>query len=131
MRIGALAPDAKPDAKLDAKIAADPNQDFPLEALGSGSDYTAFVQHLGVPSLNLGFGGEGESGGVYHSRYDTYEHHSRFVDPGFVYDALLARTVGRLVLRVSQAGLPVQQASDFAERVSGYLEELKKLETTE
>ncbi len=131
MRIAALAPDAKPDVKVDAKIAADPAMDFPLDALGSGSDYTAFVQHLGVPALNLGFGGEGESGGVYHSRYDTYEHHSRFVDPGFVYDALLAKTVGRLVLRVSQAELPVQQASDFAERVSTYLAELKKLETTE
>jgi len=131
MRIAALAPDAKPEAKVDAKIAANPMADFPLEPLGSGSDYTAFVQHLGVPALNLGFGGEGESGGVYHSRYDTYEHHSRFVDPGFVYDALLAKTVGRLVLRVSEAETPVQQAGDFAERVSTYFSELKKLETTE
>lgn len=131
MRIAALAPDAKPEAKVDAKIAANPMADFPLEPLGSGSDYTAFVQHLGVPALNLGFGGEGESGGVYHSRYDTYEHHSRFVDPGFVYDALLAKTVGRLVLRVSEAEAPVQQAGDFAERVSTYFAELKKLETTE
>ena len=47
-----------------------------------------------MPALNIEFGDEGDSGGVYHSRYDTFEHHSRFVDPGFVYDALLAKTVG-------------------------------------
>jgi N-acetylated-alpha-linked acidic dipeptidase len=131
MRVAALAPDAKPDAKDDAKLAANSAMDFPLDALGSGSDYSAFLQHLGVPSFDIGFGGEGESGGVYHSRYDTYEHHSRWVDPGFVYDALLAKTVGRLVLRVSEAALPVQQAGDFAERVSAYFAQLKKLETTE
>jgi len=131
MRIAALAPDAKPDAKDDAKLAADPAVDFPLDALGSGSDYSAFLQHLGVPSFDIGFGGEGEAGGVYHSRYDTYEHHSRWVDPGFVYDALLARTVGRVVLRMSEAALPVQQAGDLAERISVYFAQLKKLETTE
>ncbi|HEX4303984.1 MAG TPA: transferrin receptor-like dimerization domain-containing protein [Rhizomicrobium sp.] len=131
MRIAALAGDAKPEVKVDAKLAADPSMDFPLEPLGSGSDYTVFAQHLGIASLNVGFGGEGEAGGVYHSRYDTYEHHSRFVDPGFVYDALLAKTVGRLVLRVSESGVPVLQAGDFAERMATYFAELKKLETTE
>jgi len=131
MRVAALSPDARPEAKDDARVAANPAADFPLDPLGSGSDYSTFLQHVGVPSLDLGFGGEGESGGVYHSRYDTYEHHSRFVDPGFVYDALLAKTVGRIVLRVSEAGLPVQQAGDFAERVSAYFAQVKKLETTE
>ncbi len=131
MRVAALASDAKPEVKVDAKIAADPAMDWPLGPLGSGSDYTVFAQHLGIASLNVGFGGEGEAGGVYHSRYDTYEHHSRFVDPGFVYDALLAKTVGRLVLRVSESGVPVLQAGDFAERMAAYFAELKKLETTE
>ena len=92
MRVDALAPDAEDRAKADAKIAADPDQDFPIEPLGSGSDFSAFLDHLGVPALDVGFGGEGEASGVYHSRYDTFEHHSRFVDPGFVYDALLAKT---------------------------------------
>ena len=55
------------------------------------------------------------SGGVYHSRYDTYEHHSRFVDPGFVYDAVLAKTVGHAVIAAADADLPVQQAGDFAD----------------
>ena len=69
------------------------------------------------------------SGGVYHSRYDTYEHHSRFVDPGFVYDALLAKTVGRIVMRVANSDLPVQRAGDFADTVALYLAEVKKLAT--
>jgi N-acetylated-alpha-linked acidic dipeptidase len=127
MRIDALEPDAKEHVKAEAKIAADPDKDFPIEALGSGSDYASFLLHLGVPVLDVGFGDEGDSRGVYHSRYDTFEHHSRFVDPGFVYDALLAKTIGRLVLRVVETSVPVQRASDFADTVSDYLDEVKKL----
>ena len=77
--------------------------------------------------LDVGFYEEGHSSGVYHSRYDTFEHHSRFVDPGFVYDAMLAKTVGRIVLRVADADLPVQNASAFADAVSDYLDQVKKL----
>ncbi|HTW87912.1 MAG TPA: transferrin receptor-like dimerization domain-containing protein [Candidatus Binataceae bacterium] len=127
IRIAALDPDAKDHIKAEAKIAADPRQDFPIEALGSGSDYSSFLQHLGVPALDLGFGGEGNSRGVYHSRYDTFEHHTRFVDPGFVYDALLAKTIGRLVLRMAEADVPVQRTSGFADAVSGYLDEVTAL----
>ncbi|HUO93078.1 MAG TPA: transferrin receptor-like dimerization domain-containing protein [Rhizomicrobium sp.] len=114
-------------ARAIAKIAADPSRDAPIEALGSGSDYSAYIEHLGLAAINLGYGGEGESGGVYHSRYDTYEHHSRFVDPGFVYDALLAKTAGRIVIRTADTDLPVQRAGDFADTVSMYLSEVKKL----
>jgi N-acetylated-alpha-linked acidic dipeptidase len=64
---------------------------------------------------------------VYHSRYDTFEHHTRFVDPGFVYDAMLAKTVGRIVLRVADADLPLQNASGLANTVSDYLDQVKKL----
>jgi N-acetylated-alpha-linked acidic dipeptidase len=116
-------------ARAAAKIAADPARDVPIEALGSGSDYSAYIEHLGLAAINIGYGGEGESGGVYHSRYDTYEHHSRFVDPGFVYDALLARTAGRLVMRAANSDLPVQRAGDFADTVALYLSEVKKLAT--
>ena len=113
--------------KAEAKIAADPKRDFPIDALGSGSDYSAFLEHLGVPSLNIQFSDEGESGGVYHSRYDTYEHHSRFVDPGFVYDALLAKASGRLVLRAADSDLPLQQVGNFYDAMSRYFGEIKKL----
>ena len=118
---------ATDEAKADAKIAIDPNKDFPIQALGSGSDYSAFLEHLGVPTLNIGFREEGSNDGVYHSRYDTFEHFERFGDPGLVYTALLAKTVGRLVLRAADADLPVEQASDFAETISRYLEQVKKL----
>jgi N-acetylated-alpha-linked acidic dipeptidase len=127
MRVAALEPDAKEHLKDEAKIAADAEKDFPIEAPGSGSDFSSFIDHLGVPSLDLAFGEEGDSRGVYHSRYDTFEHHSRFVDPGFVYDALLAKTAGRLMLRVADADVPVQHASGFAEILSAYLEQVEKL----
>ena len=77
--------------------------------------------------LDVSFGEEGDPSGVYHSRYDTFEHHTRFVDPGFVYDALLAKTIGRVVLRVADSEVPVQRESDFADAVSNYLVEVKKL----
>jgi len=131
MRIAALAPSATEHVRAEAKVAADPDKDFPIEALGSGSDFSAFLDHLGVPALDLGFGDEGHSSGVYHSRYDTFEHHSRFVDPGFVYDAMLAKTVGRIVLRVADSDLPVQNASAFAGAVSDYLDQVKTLSDDE
>ncbi|MFL5236685.1 MAG: transferrin receptor-like dimerization domain-containing protein [Rhizomicrobium sp.] len=132
LRVDALEPTSHdPEVverlKAEAKIAADPKRDFPLDALGSGSDYSAFLEHLGVPALNVQFSDEGDSGGVYHSRYDTFEHHSRFVDPGFVYDALLAKTVARLVLRMADSDLPLQRAGNFSDAVARYYGEIKKL----
>jgi N-acetylated-alpha-linked acidic dipeptidase len=117
----------KDHAKAEAKIAADASKDIPIEALGSGSDFSAYLQHLGLAALDFGYGGEGSGNGVYHSRYDTFEHHSRFVDPGFVYDALLAKTIGHVVLRLAAADLPPQQAGDFADTVALYVGEVKKL----
>jgi N-acetylated-alpha-linked acidic dipeptidase len=130
MRLDALKPGATPQAIADGKTAADPDKDFPLDALGSGSDFSPFLQHLGLPVLDLGFGGEGQAGGVYHSAYDTFEHHSRFVDPGFVYDALLAKTVGRLVMRIADAPGPLQRATDQAAVIGTYLDEVKELANT-
>ncbi len=131
-RIEALEPGTRDPAvierlKAEAKIAADPKRDFPIGALGSGSDYSTFLEHLGVPSLDVRFEDEGDSGGVYHSRYDTFEHHSRFVDPGFVYDALLAKTVGRMVMRAADSDLPLQRAGNFAEAVARYFGEIQKV----
>jgi len=131
MRVAALTPAASEHFKAEAKVASDPSKDFPIEALGSGSDFSVFLDHLGVPALNVGFAEEGHSSGVYHSRYDTFEHHSRFVDPGFVYDAMLARTVGRMVQRVADSELPVQNPTAFAEVISEYLDQVKKLASDE
>ncbi len=131
VRVAALGADASARVKQEAKLAAEPGHDLAVAPLGSGSDFSSFLQHLGLPALDFGYGGEGEAGGVYHSVYDTWEHHSRFVDPGFVYDALLAKTVGHAVLRLADATLPVQRASDFAEAVSQYVTEVRKLEESE
>lgn len=73
-----------------------------MESLGSGSDFSAFLQHLGVPTLDLAFGGE-DGGGEYHSVYDSYDDYSRFKDPGFKYGVALAQTAGHAVLRMADA----------------------------
>jgi N-acetylated-alpha-linked acidic dipeptidase len=115
--------------KAVAKAAAE-GKDIPIDPLGSGSDYSSFLQHLGLPTLDVGYGGEGSSGGVYHSAYDTWEHHSKFVDPGFAYDATLAKTVGRMIMRYANADAPVQRYGDFADTVSTYVDEVVKLADT-
>jgi N-acetylated-alpha-linked acidic dipeptidase len=129
-RAAAMAtPGTTDGGRAVAKAAAD-GKDLPIDALGSGSDYSSFLQHLGVATLNVGYGGEGESGGVYHSAYDTYEHHSTFVDPKFAYAGALAKTSGRMVLRLSETDLPVQRYGDFADTVSTYVDEVIKLADT-
>jgi N-acetylated-alpha-linked acidic dipeptidase len=100
--------------------------DLELGALGSGSDFTPFLQHLGVNSLDLGFEGETDYG-VYHSAYDSFDHFRRFVDPTFEYGVALAKVAGRLMLRASQAQLLPARESDFAASIAGYDEELHKL----
>ncbi|MGI8950578.1 MAG: M28 family metallopeptidase [Chitinophagaceae bacterium] len=75
---------------------------FKLSALGSGSDYSSFLQHAGITTLDLGFGGE-DNGGEYHSIYDSYDDYVRFKDPGFHYGVALAETAGRAVLRMADA----------------------------
>jgi len=114
---------AKPAERAESRSRAD----IRIAALGSGSDYTAFLDHLGVASVNLGFGGEGTGGGQYHSIYDDFYYYSHFVDPSFVYGRALAQTVGTAVMRLADAEVLPFQFSDFAETVRTYLTELKKL----
>jgi N-acetylated-alpha-linked acidic dipeptidase len=104
--------------------------DLAIEALGSGSDFTPFLQHLGIPTLNVGFGGE-DAGGDYHSIYDSIAHYERFGDPGFVYGPVLAQFGGRLVLRLSEAQYMPVVAGPLAETINGYVKELVKLAETE
>jgi N-acetylated-alpha-linked acidic dipeptidase len=108
--------------------AASSGVDIPIGPLGSGSDYTAMFHHIGLPALNVGYGGESESAGVYHSVYDSFDHFTRFDDPGLKYGAALSKTVGRLVLRVADADTVPQRFGDFANTVDRYLKEVKKLE---
>jgi N-acetylated-alpha-linked acidic dipeptidase len=127
VRVRALGPNASEQTKADAAIIAG-GGDFPVAPMGSGSDYTPFVQHLGIASMNLGYGGEDE-GGVYHSLYDTFEHFQRFNDPGGTYQAVLAKTVGRLVLRVADAEVAPLQFGGLAETIAANVSGLKDLES--
>ena len=78
--------------------------DLRIGALGSGSDYTAFLDHLGIASLNMGFGGE-DGGGIYHSIYDDFYWYTHFADTDFVYGRALAQTAGTAVMRLADAEL--------------------------
>jgi len=106
-----------------------------LGAMGSGSDYTPFIQHLGIASLNIGYGGESQ-GGEYHSIYDSYDHYKRFKDPKFEYGLTLAKTTGRATLRLADADVLPFDFKAFQKTVANYLTEVTTLidnmrETTE
>jgi N-acetylated-alpha-linked acidic dipeptidase len=114
----------------DRREARD-REDLRIAALGSGSDYTPFLQHLGIPSLDLKYGGEGETDGVYHSIYDSFDHYTRFVDPGFTYAATLAKTGGRVILRFANADYLPLATANFAETISRYANEVIRSYTVE
>jgi N-acetylated-alpha-linked acidic dipeptidase len=100
-----------------------------IEALGSGSDFTPFLQHVAIAAMNVGYGGEG-GGGSYHSVYDSFDHYIRFSDPTFDYGIAQAETTGRMVLRLANADVLPFEFSTFADTLSLYLEELTKLADT-
>jgi len=100
--------------------------DLRIGPLGSGSDYTAFLDHDGVASLNIGFGGE-DGGGIYHSIYDDFYWYTHFSDTEFVYGRALAQTGGTAVMRMADADLLPFEFGDFADTVQMYVKELKAL----
>jgi N-acetylated-alpha-linked acidic dipeptidase len=102
------------------------NKTIKLSALGAGSDWSGFLQFLGIASLNLGFGGEG-SGGEYHSVYDSYDHFTRFKDPGFQYGIALSKTAGRTMMRLANADVLPIDFNSFYKTVNDYVGELKTL----
>ncbi len=97
-----------------------------IGALGAGSDYSPFIQHLGIASLNLGFGGE-NGGGEYHSVYDSYDHYKRFKDPTFEYGVALAKTAGRATLRIANAEVLPFDFAAFHKTVNTYVIEVTTL----
>ena len=121
-----------PEESKEARTRAD----LRISALGSGSDYTPFLQHLGIASLNIGFGGEGQ-GGSYHSIFDSIDHYTRFIDPDFSYGVALAKVGGRFTLRMANADVLPMQFGSFSDTVGRYVKEVTKLtddlreETTE
>lgn len=112
--------------KLARQLVQGGEDEFKLYALGSGSDYTPFIQHAGIASLNLGFGDEDE-GGEYHTIFDTYNHYKQFKDPGFQYGITLANTAGRIVLRLANADVLPFEFGQWFETVNTYNDELISL----
>jgi N-acetylated-alpha-linked acidic dipeptidase len=115
--------DALPEAER-AEAEKDPN--LRIAPLGSGSDFTPFLQHLTLASLNLSFGGE-SPGGVYHSAYDTFEWYTRFSDGEFVYGKALAQMTGTALLRLSEASVLPFRFSDMSDTLARYVAEVQKL----
>jgi len=114
-----------PDDRRDARQRTD----LRIGALGSGSDYTSFIDHAGIASLNLGYGGE-DGGGVYHSTYDDFYWYTHFSDTSFVYGRALAQTVGTAVIRLADAELLPFCFTNMSETVKRYVDELQKLVKT-
>jgi N-acetylated-alpha-linked acidic dipeptidase len=123
-RLVARRPDRQMD-NVDRKEART-RPDLRIGALGSGSDYTAFLDHLGIASLNVGYGGE-DQGGIYHSIYDDFYWFTHFSDKDFVYGRALAQTAGTMVLRFADADVLPYDFTDFADTIHKYNEELKTL----
>ena len=115
-----------PESRAEAKSRPDSR----ISALGSGSDYTVFIDHLGVPSANLGYGGEDEGGGQYHSVYDDFYYYTHFQDTEFVYERALAQTAGTMMMRMADADVLPYQFTDQADTIHTYVTEVKKLADT-
>jgi N-acetylated-alpha-linked acidic dipeptidase len=108
----------KPEREKDAALR--------LEPLGSGSDFTPFLQHVTLSALNVGFGGESD-GGIYHSIYDSINWYTKFSDGDFAYGRTLAQLTGTLVLRLADAPVLPFQFSDTADTLMRYVVELEKM----
>ena len=100
--------------------------DLRIGALGSGSDYTVFLDHLGIASLNLAYGGE-DGGGIYHSVYDDFYWYTHFSDTDFIYGRALAQTAGTAVMRLADAELLPYDFDDFTDTIRRYIEEVTRL----
>jgi N-acetylated-alpha-linked acidic dipeptidase len=105
--------------------------DLRIAALGSGSDYSAFLQHNGVPSVDIRFGGFDASDGVYHSIYDDYYHFTKFLDTEFSYGRTLALVGGTLMIRLADADLLPLEFTNVADTVQTYVKELENLLKTQ
>ncbi|KAM0808156.1 hypothetical protein AB5N19_08498 [Seiridium cardinale] len=99
-----------------------------ISTMGSGSDFTAFQDFAGIPSLDMGFGGESEDSPVYqyHSNYDSYHWMSEFGDPGFVYHKTMAQLLALAVAKVSDTPLVPLNATDYAVALKGYVGQVEQ-----
>ena len=117
--------DSSPEVRAENSARADSR----IEALGSGSDYTVFIDHLGIPTVDLGYGGEDDSG-QYHSIYDDFYYYTHFKDTDFTYGRALAQTAGTMVMRMADADLLPLEFSDQADTFHLYVTQVEKLADT-
>ena len=122
--LGRLAPNAPAAERQEIRQ----RPDLRIGALGSGSDYSPFLDHLGVASLNLGFGGE-DRGGIYHSIYDDFYWYTHFSDTDFRYGRALSQTAGTAVMRLADADVLPYDFTGFADTIRHYVDEVRKLAT--
>jgi N-acetylated-alpha-linked acidic dipeptidase len=122
---GAAAAPAAATADTTTAAAPKPDTAFTIGALGSGSDYTAFIDHVGVPSVNISYGGEAHSG-IYHSIYDSFDFYTRFLDPDFAYEVLEAQTMATAILRLADAPVLPFEFTRPAKTYRKYADEIEK-----
>ena len=114
--------DGTPEVRKDARE----REDLRIGALGSGSDYSSFLDHLGIASVNIGFGGE-DDGGIYHSIYDDFYWFTHYSDSAFVYEKALAQVGGITVLRLANADILPFAFNNLAETIQTYVKDLQSL----
>lgn len=103
--------------------ASQTKSDVPVGDLGGGSDYTAFLQHLGVPSTDIGSTGPY---GVYHSVFDNFAWFKKFGDPDFVYEQQMARVLGLEALRMADADALPYDYEEYGKEIVAYLDVARK-----
>ncbi len=113
----AAAEEAPPDTSVAAR--------FTIDALGSGSDYTAFLDHLGLAALNLSYGGDAPAG-IYHSVYDSFDHYTRFMDTTFVYGVAEAQTLAAAVLRLADSPILPFEFTAVAKTYGDYVDQIER-----
>ncbi|WDK11450.1 PA domain-containing protein [Colletotrichum graminicola] len=119
------------------QLVPSPNQTVPgqtvgdvwdgrISTMGSGSDFTAFQDFAGIPSLDFGFGGDnGEAVYQYHSNYDSFHWMKEFGDPGFVYHRTMAQILGLVVAELSDVPVIRFNATDYADALDSYVDQVE------
>ena len=115
-------PTGKP---LAGALEANQNHDVHIAALGSGSDYTPFLQHLGIAALDIRFASE--DSGVYHSDYDDFNWYSRFSDTNFTYGRTLSQVHTLAMMRLADAPLLPFEFGRLTATIRGYTEQVASL----
>jgi N-acetylated-alpha-linked acidic dipeptidase len=121
-QLKAIADAKTPEERKEARERAD----LRIDALGSGSDWTVFLDHLGISTLSLEYGDE-DGGGIYHSIYDDFYWYTHFSDTDFSYGRALSQTAGTAVMRLADADLLPYDFTALADTINRYLDELQKL----